>query len=73
MPALFSEVAQSAEQVPLEHKVKGSSPFLAEQSEVCPRADFFVVIYLPAPATRPVSHQTPGRLVESQNAAQGLM
>ena len=26
-----SEVAQSAEQVPLEHKVEGSSPSLAEQ------------------------------------------
>ena len=72
MPALFSEVAQSAEQVPLEHKVKGSNPFLAEQSEVCPWADFFVVVYLPGlpPGRLAIRHQV---IVESQNAAQGLM
>lgn len=42
MFALCSEVAQLAEQVPLEHKVKGSSPFLAEHREVCPRGRLFL-------------------------------
>ncbi len=47
MPALSSEVAQLAEQVPLEHKVKGSSPFLAEQNEVCPWGRLFLSLTPP--------------------------